>query len=200
MFDFAEQIEETFDVNLKFIMATPHEDFNNGFATLGYDSTLLLDNLGTLKFLLIYYAVLGVIVVVLRLLHFRWAKTPVGKVTQLGHKIKFVQSAIGMIMETIFDYAMILAIYSSRLRDLPLNFKGDYVCLAASLLLFLFALGFYIFCYNFFGSKLRQLIKFMFIAENYENKQDVLKTYSYALGEKYLFTKARVDEIILPSG
>lgn len=62
MFDFLEVAEKLTDNEYRIFKYSPTPAFSDGFESVGYDGTQTFGNLGTIKFLVFYYVVIGALI------------------------------------------------------------------------------------------------------------------------------------------
>lgn len=62
MFDYLEMIEEYLGYQIRIFDYTPAEPFTHEFDEVDYGSTQTFDNLGSVKFMFLYFCLLGVLI------------------------------------------------------------------------------------------------------------------------------------------
>lgn len=121
MFDFLEMIETYSGAEIVLMKTTPLNAYSEEFSLVGYESVALFKNLGTLKFMLFYFVVLGGFLILSKiLLKLMKSKSPVRKrVKGFQQSLNITQVIVSFMMQSFFDFCMMLFIFYriSPLKD-----------------------------------------------------------------------------------
>jgi len=188
---------------------TQLNQFSDEFSLVGYNSTALFDNLGTLKFMLLYFIVLAAFLVLGKIMlkclkpHSKAAK----RISAIVSNLNIMQLISSFLMQSFFDFCMMLFMYYrvSPLPDggtfstLPMLKAGDKFAKYFSFFLSGCIAAFYVYCIWFFALGFKRLQELRQLEILLENKPEITNVYSEVLGlEKTRFNARLVDELMFP--
>lgn len=165
MFDFLEAFEEQTDDEYRLLEFSPTEPFAMEFDMMGYGSIQTFDNLGTLKFMLLYFMMLALYIGCIKLMLCK-VKNKLDsklskKLTKAHNNVRLLEGVVTFTMQSFFDLCILLFIYFkakpgyqdkywSIFGQVPNRFPSDKLCLVVSILLQIIVMSIYVYTVVFF--------------------------------------------------
>lgn len=114
MFDFYVTFEELSGTQYRVFPTTPTDAYSVEFDAMGYTSTQSLENLGAVKFILMFFALLALLKLVLLLIIYFLKQRDdrkMKKVVKLKKKVRLTNTLFDFMMGSFLELMLILGIY-----------------------------------------------------------------------------------------